>query len=103
MLPYLLSSALSSLVFILDDPTKAEARSNSEILDALASLLEALIADEGMCFGSVLKGFLAMREVARNAVSGRTAVAFAAASPEFYHLRVTVSLSRLLPVEAGAD
>lgn len=98
MLPYLLSSALSSLVFILDNSTKAEAHSDLEILETLAGCLETLLADEGMCFGSVLKGFVAMREAARNAVSGRTAVAFATASPEYYHVKATVSLSRHLPM-----
>lgn len=93
MLPYLLSSALSSLVFILDNPTKAEARSDLETLASLANFLEALVADEEMCFRSVLKGFVAMREAARNAVSGRTAVSFAAASLECYHLKATVGLS----------
>lgn len=64
---------------------------NLETLETLVSFMETLVKEEGMGLTSVLRGCVAMRETARNAIGGPRSGDVSLGSSESHGLKATVS------------
>lgn len=100
MLPYLLAPGITFLTLILEDPTQVQARLNLQMIERLVQALEALVNDEDLDLGGVLKGCTAMQRVGTQAVSGDTHQEMPKALREI-HTLVSSSTRHAKPTETN--